>query len=139
MIKKYPCQNLLGGTGEAIYHNEDGFCDHPECNPKENKMDTTKTTAMQIATLADHIEARLNDYEAGFVEKEETIISFAYYIGERVETAVKSSLTEYKTELLTAIEIIMDKHPLTHDHQEDGRYTYPDRWAALVAYINKGE
>ncbi len=34
MIGKYPCQNLFGGTGEAIYHNVDGMCDHPECNPE---------------------------------------------------------------------------------------------------------
>lgn len=42
MIKKYPCQNLLGGTGEAIYHNVDGMCDHPECNPEREMEMKTK-------------------------------------------------------------------------------------------------
>ena len=28
---KFPCQNLHGGTGSAIYMNEDGLCDHLEC------------------------------------------------------------------------------------------------------------
>ena len=29
----YPCQQLYGGTGDSIYHNVDGMCKHPECNP----------------------------------------------------------------------------------------------------------
>ena len=34
-INKYPCQQLHGGTGSAIYMNTDGLCSHPECNPVE--------------------------------------------------------------------------------------------------------
>jgi len=38
MNGKYPCQQLHGGTGEGIYHNEDGLCIHPECNPDNRDM-----------------------------------------------------------------------------------------------------
>jgi len=30
---EWPCQQLLGGTGAAIYSNVDGMCTHPECKP----------------------------------------------------------------------------------------------------------
>ncbi len=30
----WPCQNLLGGRGAAIYGNIDGRCKHPECHPQ---------------------------------------------------------------------------------------------------------
>jgi len=29
----WPCQQLMGGTGAAIYSNIDGMCRHPECHP----------------------------------------------------------------------------------------------------------
>ena len=32
-INFWPCQQLLGGTGEAIYASIDGMCTHPECHP----------------------------------------------------------------------------------------------------------
>ncbi len=31
--KEYPCQQLHGGTGAAIYENIDGLCSHLECKP----------------------------------------------------------------------------------------------------------
>lgn len=36
-LDEYPCQQLLGGTGSAIYMNTDGMCSHPECNPANNE------------------------------------------------------------------------------------------------------
>ena len=35
-LKEYPCQQLMGGTGAAIYSNVDGLCSHPECNPEND-------------------------------------------------------------------------------------------------------
>jgi hypothetical protein len=34
MKSKWPCQQLLGGTGSAIYSNVEGLCDHTECKPE---------------------------------------------------------------------------------------------------------
>lgn len=34
-LEEYPCQQLLGGSGAAIYSNTDGLCKHPECNPEK--------------------------------------------------------------------------------------------------------
>ncbi len=36
--KEYPCQQLQGGTGSAIYENVNGLCVHPECKPEEVKQ-----------------------------------------------------------------------------------------------------
>lgn len=36
--KEYPCQQLLGGTGSAIYENVNGLCSHPECKPPQETM-----------------------------------------------------------------------------------------------------
>lgn len=51
LLKKYPCQQLLGGTGAAIYSNEEGLCNHPECNPenddRENGQDEPTITDIQ--------------------------------------------------------------------------------------------
>ena len=33
---KYSCQQLHGGTGSAIYQDENAMCDHPECNPEND-------------------------------------------------------------------------------------------------------
>ena len=35
---EWPCQQLLGGTGAAIYSNTDGMCKHPLCHPKNNDV-----------------------------------------------------------------------------------------------------
>ena len=32
-LNGWPCQDLHGGTGSAIYNNIDGMCQHPECHP----------------------------------------------------------------------------------------------------------
>jgi len=34
--EEYPCQQLMGGAGPAIYSNTDGLCSHPECNPEND-------------------------------------------------------------------------------------------------------
>lgn len=36
ILREYPCQQLFGGTGAAIYSNVDGMCNHEECNPENN-------------------------------------------------------------------------------------------------------
>lgn len=35
-LVSWPCQNLHGGTGSAIYDNVDGLCTHPECHPRND-------------------------------------------------------------------------------------------------------
>ena len=48
MIGKWPCQNLMGGTGAAIYApDENGLCDHAECEPPSNP-ESVKRPAMPI-------------------------------------------------------------------------------------------
>lgn len=37
-LDSWPCQQLLGGTGEAIYSNVDGMCRHAECHPNEKQV-----------------------------------------------------------------------------------------------------
>ena len=46
--KEYPCQQLYGGTGAAIYENVEGLCSHPECKP-EKQLSTL--TPKKINTL----------------------------------------------------------------------------------------
>ena len=36
-LLEWPCQQLLGGTGAAIYSNVDGMCKHPECHPRNDE------------------------------------------------------------------------------------------------------
>jgi hypothetical protein len=55
-ISEWPCQQLCGGTGEAIYHNVDGKCKHPECHPKnDDRIPTYHTMPIQdlIARLVE--------------------------------------------------------------------------------------
>lgn len=33
----WPCQDLMGGRGAAIYANENGMCRHPECHPRNRE------------------------------------------------------------------------------------------------------
>ncbi len=33
-LHDWPCQDLHGGGGSAIYDNIDGRCKHPECHPR---------------------------------------------------------------------------------------------------------
>ena len=36
MVGKWPCQHLYGGWAPYIYQcDENGMCNHPECNPEE--------------------------------------------------------------------------------------------------------
>lgn len=39
--------------------------------------------------------------------------------------------TMEREEVLALMEKVMDEHPLACVHNEDGRYTWPERWAAL--------
>jgi len=32
-LDSWPCQQLLGGAGAAIYASTDGMCNHPDCHP----------------------------------------------------------------------------------------------------------
>lgn len=48
MENKYPCQQLLGGTGDSIYMNIDGLCDHPECNPENDDRFNKKLVMIGI-------------------------------------------------------------------------------------------
>ena len=62
MIGKYPCQSLLGGTGEAIYHNVDGMCDHPECNPlNDDRVSSVKVEAEVVVKLAEEMTPQYID------------------------------------------------------------------------------
>ncbi|MBA7559120.1 hypothetical protein ES708_00733 [subsurface metagenome] len=36
-LGEWPCQQLLGGTGAAIYSSIDGMCKHPECHPRNDE------------------------------------------------------------------------------------------------------
>lgn len=35
-LLSWPCQQLHGGTGEAIYSSIDGLCTHLECHPSND-------------------------------------------------------------------------------------------------------
>lgn len=35
-LHEWPCQDLHGGRGAAIYNNIGGMCKHPECHPKND-------------------------------------------------------------------------------------------------------
>ena len=47
---RWPCQNLLGGSGAAIYlADPDGMCKHPECKPPPEDV---KRTCCSMSTPA---------------------------------------------------------------------------------------
>ncbi len=37
ILVEWPCQQLLGGTGAAIYMSTNGMCQHPECHPRNDE------------------------------------------------------------------------------------------------------
>ena len=43
------------------------------------------------------------------------------------------------SELMIKINEIIKKYPAQGNYAEDGRYTYPDRWNALLKYIKEKE
>lgn len=67
-------------------------------------------SSYQLDRLVQEIEGRLNDYEGGISEKDETIKSFAFFVGECAKNAVTNALAEYKSEIISLIdEMIEDK------------------------------
>lgn len=50
-MNKYPCQQLLGGRGSAIYMNEDGLCDHPECAEASKEQGDDPNTCNGVASF----------------------------------------------------------------------------------------
>ena len=36
LLDEWPCQQLFGGVGEALYSNADGMCKHDECHPRND-------------------------------------------------------------------------------------------------------
>ena len=40
-LLEWPCQQLLGGAGFAIYENVKGLCTHAECHPKNDERHLT--------------------------------------------------------------------------------------------------
>ena len=41
--------------------------------------------------------------------------------------------------LRNAIQDAPEKHPLSHDNAEDGRYAWPDRWAYVTNALKETE
>ena len=51
-------------------------------------------SSYQLDRLVQEIEGRLNDFESGISEKDETIKSFAFFVGECAKNAVNNTLKE---------------------------------------------
>ncbi len=65
----------------------------------------------QLNKLINEIEGRLNDFEAGITEKDETIKSFADLIMGCVETANKVNFTRLLKDKIKEIQRIKDQTP----------------------------
>ena len=61
-------------------------------------------SSYQLDRLVQEIEGRLNDYEGGVSEKDETIKSFAFFIGECAKNAVNNALADYKQSIIGLID-----------------------------------
>ena len=57
--------------------------------------------------MVNEIEGRLNDFEGGVTEKDETIKSFAFFIGECAKNAVNNALVEHDKEIISLIDDII--------------------------------
>ncbi len=65
MIGKWPCQNLMGGTGAAIYApDENGLCDHAECEPPSNPKPVKQHEWEKVWVITEWNEG-IVDYETG--------------------------------------------------------------------------
>ena len=65
MIGKWPCQNLMGGTGAAIYApDENGLCDHAECEPPSNPKPVKQHEWEKVWVITEWDEG-IVDYETG--------------------------------------------------------------------------
>lgn len=86
-------------------------------------------SSYQLDRLVQEIEGRLNDYEGGISEKDETIKSFAFFIGECAKNAVNNALAEHDAEIIKIIdEMIKEEtdranisqlYPNRHDHKKE--------------------
>lgn len=55
-----------------------------------------------------------------------------------VETVVRQKNADFTTsELMIKMNEILEEYPAQGNYAEDGRYTYPDRWSALLKYIKE--
>ena len=67
-------------------------------------------SSYQLDRLVQEIEGRLNDYEGGVSEKDETIKSFVFFVGECTKNAVNNALADYKQSIIGLIdEMIKEK------------------------------
>ena len=65
---EWPCQQLLGGTGAAIYSNTDGMCKHPLCHPKNNDViESTPPPAPTEDEIEELLVSELNGYKTIYV------------------------------------------------------------------------
>ena len=62
-------------------------------------------SSYQLDRLVQEIEGRLNDYEGGVSEKDETIKSFVLFVGECAKNAVNNALADYKQSIIELIAI----------------------------------
>ena len=53
--------------------------------------------------------------------------------------AVVPSGTLLAADVLAAMERIVEEHPGSLEYQEDGRYTWPERWQALREWLTANE
>jgi hypothetical protein len=65
-------------------------------------------SSYQLDRLVQEIEGRLNDYEGGVSEKDETIKSFAFFIGDCAKNAVNNALADYKQSIIGIIDRIIE-------------------------------
>ena len=65
-------------------------------------------SSYQLDRLVQEIEGRLNDYEGGISEKDETIKSFAFFIGECAKNAVNNALAEHDAEIIKIIDEMIE-------------------------------
>lgn len=56
----------------------------------------------------------------------------------RLEKPVMQKIADFTTsELMIKMNEILEEYPAQGNYAEDGRYTYPDRWSALLKYIKE--
>ena len=89
-------------------------------------------SSKQLDRLVNEIEGRLNDFEGGISEKDETIKSFASFIYECAANAVNNALAEHDREIIALIDEIRLKTDDYHD--EDERQA---RWNVLTELKQK--
>ena len=64
-MDEWPCQQLLGGVGEALYSNANDMCKHDECHPKN---DDRKNKSMSLTESRTKLLFQLA-YAIGWLEE----------------------------------------------------------------------